>query len=766
MSVRNIFLVALCSLLALSCSVTKYVPDGKLLLDDVKVVSHIDDKNAVNAQQYLKQTPNSKWFSLFRVPLHIYSASGRDSTNWCNRVLRRLGEPPVIYSIDLSEQTKSNMVHMLQNEGYLHATVDYEYKQRGEKKAELFYYLHEREKYYIRSIKMETEDKALREIVAADSLSSLLTPGMPFNVDKLEAERRRITTLLRNNGYYKFQKDYITFVADTAHHSTNVNLTMRIALSVEGENGLPAPHKVYHFGDVSFVSGAGLRFSEDVLSDCDTLSYSGYKFNYKDNTVVRPRTIAHKTYIVPGDKYAAKNIDRTYSSLAQLTALRYPTLRMVERPDTALLDCYIMYERNKRRSVSFEIEGTNTAGDLGAASSITFSDRNLFRGSELLSLRLFGAYEAISGLSGYTGDSYLEYGAELSLRLPGGYAMKLLPASERFLKSSTLFAMRFNSQERPEFNRRLLAGSWSYQWNKNVNSSHKVDILDVNYIYVPWISPTFKSEYLDNVSSRNSILKYNYENLLITKLGYSFSYNSSYGDIRNMSNVAYSLRTNIECSGNVLNAASKLFGQQRNENGQYTFMNIAYAQYVKGDFDFVTRVKFDERNSFVMHMGVGVAYPYGNSNILPFEKRYFAGGANGLRGWNVRSLGPGRYKSRDENIDFINQLGDMKLDFSLELRSHLFWKIHSAIFLDAGNVWTLRDYNEQPGGRFVPAHFWRDIAFSYGAGLRFEFDLFVFRLDGGMKAVNPAYKGKEKLAFMSPDFDRDFAFHFAIGYPF
>jgi outer membrane protein assembly factor BamA len=151
---------------------------------------------------------------------------------------------------------------------------------------------------------------------------------------------------------------------------------------------------------------------------------------------------------------------------------------------------------------------------------------------------------------------------------------------------------------------------------------------------------------------------------------------------------------------------------------------------------------------------------------LPFEKRYFAGGANGLRGWNVRSVGPGRYKSKDDDIDFINQLGDVKLDFSLELRSHLFWKVQSAVFFDAGNVWTLRKYDEQPDGQLNLSSFWRDLAFSYGVGLRFEFDWFVFRLDGGMKAVNPAYHGKEKLAFLNPDFGRDFALHFAIGYPF
>jgi hypothetical protein len=438
----------------------------------------------------------------------------------------------------------------------------------------------------------------------------------------------------------------------------------------------------------------------------------------------------------------------------------------VEHPDTALLDCYIMYERNKRRSVSFEVEGTNTAGDLGAASSITFSDRNLFRGSELLSLRLYGAYETITGLSGYTGDFFLEYGAELSLRLPGGFASRLLPVSERMLKSSTLLSLRLNSQERPEFDRRLLAASWSYQWSKNVRALHQLDLLDVNYIYVPWISSTFKSEYLDNVSSRNSILKYNYENLLITKLGYNYSYNSSLDDANRFNPFVYSLRANVECSGNLLYGISSALGASRNEDGQYTFMNIAYAQYVKGDFDFTARYKFDSRHSLVMHFGVGLAFPYGNSRILPFEKRYFAGGANGMRGWTVRTLGPGRYRNEGRSIDFINQSGDVKLDLNMEYRTFLFWKIHSAVFVDAGNIWTIREYKEQPGGQFKFATFYKDLALSYGIGFRFDFGLFVFRLDGAMKAINPAYEGRERYPIICPRFRRDFALHFAIGYPF
>ena len=345
-------------------------------------------------------------------------------------------------------------------------------------------------------------------------------------------------------------------------------------------------------------------------------------------------------------------------------------------------------------------------------------------------------------------------------------ASAFIPAEKRKLLSSTLFSLKLNSQERPEFERRILSGSWSYLWSKRKDTQHKLDLLDLNYIYVPWISETFKHEYLDSVSNRNSILKYNYENLLITKLGYTYSFNSSRNNSNRFERFAYSIRTNTECSGNILYGINSLFGGRTNEDGQYTLLKIAYAQYVKGDFDFAARVNMDTRNSLVFHFGLGVAYPYGNSRILPFEKRYFAGGANGMRGLTVRTLGPGSYKPEGKSIDFINQSGDLKLDMNVEYRSHLFWKIHSAVFLDAGNIWTLREYDEQPGGQFKITSFYKELALSYGIGVRVDFDLFVFRLDAAMKAINPAYTGREKYSIIRPDFKRDFALHFAIGYPF
>jgi len=274
---------------------------------------------------------------------------------------------------------------------------------------------------------------------------------------------------------------------------------------------------------------------------------------------------------------------------------------------------------------------------------------------------------------------------------------------------------------------------------------------------MPWISETFKHDYLDSVSNRNAILRYNYEDLFIMRIGFSMLYSNN-GNV---------IRANVETAGNVLNAASHAFGMHKNDNDQYTLFNIAFAQYAKFDFDFSKLIQFDTHNALALHAALGVAWPYGNSSILPFEKRYFSGGANSVRGWNVRELGPGRFKGSGGKIDFINQTGDMKLDLSAELRSFLFWKIDGAVFIDAGNIWTLRNYAEQEGGQFKFSEFYKQIAVAYGLGLRLNFDYFIIRFDAGMKAINPAYSNsREHYPILHHKFSRDFSFHFAVGLPF
>ena len=282
-------------------------------------------------------------------------------------------------------------------------------------------------------------------------------------------------------------------------------------------------------------------------------------------------------------------------------------------------------------------------------------------------------------------------------------------------------------------------------------------MLDLNYIYMPWISSTFKRDYLDDVTNRNAILRYNYEDLFIMKIGAGLSYSDGENAVR----------ANIETAGNILRGFSNAFRFKQNKNGQYTLFNIAYAQYVKFDIDYTHLFHFDSRNSLAAHVDLGIAWPYGNSTVLPFEKRYFSGGANSVRGWTVRGLGPGKYRGSDGRIDFINQTGDVKLNLNLEYRSYLFWKLNGAAFIDAGNIWTLRNYAEQPGGQFNIVTFYKQIAVAYGLGLRLNFDYFILRFDVGMKSINPAYRTRnEHYAIFYPDFGRDIAFHFAVGLPF
>ena len=313
-------------------------------------------------------------------------------------------------------------------------------------------------------------------------------------------------------------------------------------------------------------------------------------------------------------------------------------------------------------------------------------------------------------------------------------------------------------QNRPEFYRRVFSTAWRYRWAEpRHHLNWRIDLLDLNYVYMPWISPTFKKDYLDDADNRNAILRYNYEDLFIMKIGFGITYNNGID----------AMRANIETAGNLLNGAAKAFGLKKNGEGQYTLFNIAYAQYAKFDFDYTHLMQFDKRNALALHAGFGIAYPYGNSRVLPFEKRYFSGGANSVRGWGVRELGPGKFRGTDGRIDFINQTGDLKLDLNAEYRTSLFWKFQGAFFVDAGNIWTLRSYEEQPGGQFKLDEFYKQIAVAYGLGIRLNFDYFILRFDMGMKAMNPAYENEqEHWAIIHPRLSRDFAFHFAVGFPF
>lgn len=719
-----------------ACSASKFIPEGSYLLDDVKIKSDTKNIETSQLEPYIRQKGNSKWFSLFKVPLGTYALSGRDTTKWINRKLQALGEGPVLFDSLQAEQTCNDLSNVLHGMGYIKAQVDYALKREKKKKVKVIYNLHPGKRYHISSINYDIQDKNIDSVLKNKKFHSTnLRTGMPFMVSVLDNEREQITDFLNNNGYVNFHKDFISYSADTISGSTDIDITLHLHKFISGNGEEETEHKQYTIGKINYHANGDF-----------------------DKIPLRKSVLEENTIIEAGKLYNTDELQKTYNRFGRLPIVKYTNIKFTERPDSNILDCNIGISTNKINSISFQPEGTNTAGDLGAAASLTYENRNIFRGAETFSIKLRGAFEAITGLEGYQNQDYEEYSLEAKLLFPQ-FVVPFL--SKKFKKQSTAMSeltVSYNMQNRPEFHRRVFTASWRYRWNDiSGKKSYKFDLIDLNYIYMPWISTTFKEEYLDDVNNRNSILRYNYEDLFIMKLGFGMSFNN--GD------EAYKI--NVETSGNFLSGISHLLGSKRNEDNQYTLFNIAFAQYVKGDFDYTKIIMFDRNNSLALHAGLGIAYPYGNSKILPFEKRYFSGGANSVRGWSVRGLGPGNFKGTNGAIDFINQTGDIKLDLNIELRSFLFWKVYGAAFIDAGNIWTIRAYEEQPGGQFRFKDFYKQIAVAYGLGIRFNFDFFILRFDMGMKAINPAYNSNnEHYAIFHPDFSRDFAFHFAVGLPF
>lgn len=724
-----------------SCDGTKHLAEGESLLVSNRIVSSDKDYNVSSLYDYIVQKPNTKWFSTLKVPLGIYTLSGRDTTKTINRILQKWGEAPVCLDTTKVAASQENLRQILFNQGFLDAGVEVEQHAR-KRRVKVDYILFPKQQYVIRSVSYNIHDNRIDSLLRANNVleGGGLKAGEYFSVTGLSSERKRISTWLNNNGYRYFNKEFISYHVDSCKAGHYVDVSLHIELFRRNNNENYTSHPYYHIRNIRYTSP-----QEQKLR-------------------IRPSVLNVNTVFREGELYDESKIQKTYRRFADLGIVRSTNISFVEvndsnsQDDNGLLDAVISISQHNTHNVTLQPEGTNTAGDLGAALSLTYENRNVFHGSELFSLSARGAFEAIKGLEGYANNNYEEYGIEAKLSFPEFLCPNISEDYRRRHKSTTEFLLSYNKQNRPEFDRRVFSGKWRYRWSSSTNRvGYTLDFINVDYVSMPWISDTFKRDYLDSKDNRNAILRYNYENLLIMKLGFSFNYNDG----------IHYLKVSMESAGNLLKALSKPLKFKTNDMGQYEFLKVAYAQYAKADVDYTYNYRIDERNTLALHSRIGIAMPYGNSTILPYEKRYFSGGANSVRGWSVRELGPGCYHGKDGRIDFINQTGDLRLDLNAELRSSLFWKFQGAIFIDAGNIWTVRQYADQPGGLFTLSSLYKEIAVAYGVGLRLNFDYFILRLDLGMKAISPYYTTTEEhYPISNPNFKRDYALHFAVGLPF
>ena len=756
-AMRNLgysFILLLMLLFAAACNTTRYVPENEFLLDKVSISSDNKTITKEETKSYIRQLPNAEVLGLFKMQLGLYNISGPDSTKRWNRFWKRVGDEPVIYNPQLTSVTENQIGQLFRNRGYINAEVKSKVNYPKEKIAEVTYQITSNRPYKIRGYYANINHPELLEI-ASDTARSLIKPGNLFDSDVLDDERDRVTSRFRNLGYFNFVKNYLQYYADSTLNSHEVDLVLEVGNEANKNDStfLKKAFQKYMIRKVNFYSETD-KTIENLNSKIlrDSLEIENYSFVYENNRNIRPSVLIQSTHIVPDEFYSDRAVERTYSSLNSLSAIKYMDISFKE-VNSNQLDANIILTPNKVQSLSTDLEGTYSAGYWGLGGNINYGHRNIFRGSETLSLRGRAAYE----YQGKDQNAY-ELGGDIGLKFP----TFLLPFATRDIKRNVRATTEINGsysyRNRPKEYTGIVTGiGFKYNWSEQFEVKHNVDVLNISYVYYPFISPEYRA-YL----STSPYFVYNFQNHLIMRTGYSGSY-SSFRPLQPLRNYS-TLNYGIETAGNLLYGMNNLLNSKKDTAGTFKIFGIRYAQFVKTDFNVTRHQIFDKNNRIVYHAGIGVALPYGNNNLIPFEKRYFSGGANSVRGWTAYQLGPGTYKSNGGYIDYNTQMGDVRIDLNMEYRTKLFWKLDGALFLDAGNVWTIREYESQQGGVFRFSDFIGQMGVAYGGGLRADFSFFVLRLDLGLKLHNPALTRTERWRTkLTKD---DYAFNLAIGYPF
>jgi outer membrane protein assembly factor BamA len=753
-----------------SCNPTKYVPQGETLLNNNYIEINREGINKAALDPYLKQKPNKKIFGA-RFHLGLYNLSDINKQKWPHAWLRNIGEEPVIYDKSQAEKTRQQLQEYIASKGFFDGRV-YDSVRTVKRKSDVLYTVNLKTPYTIKNLYYEIADTTIEKLFYFDSINCLIQRGKPYDVDILQSELSRIERYIKNHGFYGFSSDDISFTVDSTIGNRQVNIYYGIKkfTNIDSYNRITyIPHPLYRIKDIfiypDFVPKDVLEGGLAYFKNLDTINYKGYYFvTAEKKPQLKYDLILQSFYLKPGSFYNITNTEQTQGHLMSLKAYRLVNIFFSETdaPENSqgselYLNCSVQLTLLSQQSFNVEVEGTNTAGNLGGAVNLVYQHKNLFHGAEQFNMKLKGAFEAMTQKDGKL-KSIQEYGFETSLRLP----KFLLPflKKETFIRNynpTTTILAAFDFQDMPIYARRMANATFGYNWSGHNYRTHILNPVQLNLVKMKKIDASFQKQI--DVSS---YLANSYKDVMILGGNYSFIFNNQ--KIQKSRDYWF-LRVNAEAAGNLLAAGSKLAGMKKTD-GSYNVFGQPFAQYFRTDLDLRYNVIVNDVSSVVYRGFIGLGIPYGNSQAIPFVKQYFGGGANGIRAWQVRSLGPGSYVVPD-TINFVNQTADIKLEANVEYRFKLFWILEGALFIDAGNIWTYNEDISRQGSMFRFNTFLKDIAVGTGTGFRFDFKFVTARLDIGLKLRDPAISGKSRWIPASREFKRnDLTFVLGIGYPF
>ena len=720
------------AVLSFSCSTTRVLGDGQFRLADNKVVVDNDRKfNTKEIESYIKQKPNSYIIFGWNPFLNIYNWSGKNADKGINKFLREIGTAPVVYQPSQVEASVENINRHLEYLGYYGSDVRSEVRVNG-KRVTVTYSVTLGRRYRIGNVSFAVPDGEFKEDFYADTAAVSIRPGDFLSEDALEKETERAASMFRRKGYFGFTKNYFSFEADTLTRRDTADLLMTVKEYTRNQTAEYArPHRKYFFGDVSISYDNDLKFNDRVLKNICTIR--------------------------PGAMYDEREVNTTYSRLSALRLFSGVNVALNPR-DSGIVDCDISLTKSRTQGFKVNLEGsTNSTGLIGISPQVSYYHKNIFHGGQWLNLGFLGNFQFKYDDRSVKSN---EFGVSAGLSFPEFLG---LPNSIFHGPSvpRTEINASYNYQNRPEYTRNMISTSYGYSGSlRNGKFFYQFYPIQAKIVRLTNLDPNFYTTLSGNPFMRDA-----YQNHFDVGSGLVAYYTTSTALVPKET-YEYA-RLQLDASGNVLSLFNK--AMKSDEYGSRLIWNTPYSQYIRTELTLGKTFVFGKNGGQALAIRLlgGVGYAYGNSSTIPFEKQFYSGGANSMRGWQARSLGPGNSKA-DTTFVIPSQTGDVKLEANLEYRFPMFWKLCGAVFTDVGNIWTLKETDGDDGSHthFDLKNLAASLAADWGIGLRVDLNFLILRLDMGMKVYDPSL---DTARWRSPSqwLKKDgYTLHFGVGYPF
>ena len=755
---------------AFSCSNTKYLKEGEMLYTGAEVKIENDSlskksKKALKSEleDNLTPKPNSSFLGL-RPKLFFYNIAKepkkeKGSNYWLKY---KIGEKPVLLSDVDREFNKDIIVNYSENKGYFNAKATYDTVSKN-KKAQVIYTLRPGNQYLINKVKFQNDSIPVTEEIVKVSDKTLLKEGNPFDLGVIKSERERIDNQLKQKGFYYFHPDNLIIQADstvTKNHKVELNVKLK-------ENTPDLAKQQFTIDKVIVFPNYNIRDVKDgkynIPMDSDSLA----KYAHNDIYVIdpeqkfKPKIFDRALYFKKGDLYNRADHNLTLNRLINLGVFKFVKNEFVISDSlNHKFDTYYLLTPRQIQSLRLEALGrTNSANYAGSELNLNWTHRNLFRGAEQFKASVYGAFDVQIG-GPKDAKNLFRAGANAQLSIPRIVAPFRFNSSSAFVPRTNI-SIGYEFQNRTEYyTLNTFSGSFGYLWKENVRKEHDLKIIDITYVTPANVTPLY-----DSISAKSQALQRVVQKQLIFGPTYSYTYTNT---MLPKKNTIYYKGT-LDLAGNLTGLFS---GANVKDGKQKSIFGVPFSQYAKMEHDFRFYHKLGDKSSFASRFIGGIAYPYGNSDNIPFSKQFFSGGSNSIRAFRARTLGPGSFDPRTiKQGYYFDQSGDIKLELNAEYRANIYKFLNVAFFADAGNIWLVNDDIQRPGAKFS-SDFLSEIAVGAGFGLRLDFSILILRLDLAMPFRVPYYeKGDrwtfDKINFGNSSWRRDnLILNIAIGYPF